>query len=140
MYIMWRKRKKFGFFKISFYSKDLFKTKSDVHSFNTRTHYDLHIPPANLTVFQNGARHSGINIYNYLPPSINSYQMIFLNLNWPWKDFSIQTPFIHWKSITAGNRDLVSLPVHFGNTIHHCTDVKLWYNFKHSCLFIQAVK
>jgi len=51
-------------------NKDLFKTNSDVHSFNTRAHYDFHIPPANLTVFQNGVWHSGINIYNYLPPTI----------------------------------------------------------------------
>jgi len=51
-------------------NKDLFKTNSDVYSFNTRTHYDLHIPPANLTVFQNRAQHSGINIYNYHPPTI----------------------------------------------------------------------
>jgi len=51
-------------------NKDIFKTNSEVHSFNTRTHYDLHIPPANLTVYQNGAWHSGIKIYNYLPPTI----------------------------------------------------------------------
>jgi len=51
-------------------NKDLFKTNSDVHSFSTRAHYDLHIPPANLTVFQNGAWYSGIKIYNYLPPTI----------------------------------------------------------------------
>jgi len=51
-------------------NKDLFKTNSDVHSFNTRAHYDLHIHPANLIVFQNGAWHSGIKIYNCLPPTI----------------------------------------------------------------------
>ena len=50
-------------------NKDLFKTKSDVHSFNTRAQYDLHIPPANLTVFQNGAWYSGIKICNYHPPT-----------------------------------------------------------------------
>ena len=43
---------------------------------------------------------------------LNNYQMIFLNLKRPSKYFSIQTPFIHWKSITVGNSDLVSLPVH----------------------------
>jgi len=51
-------------------NKDQFKTNSDVHSFNTRAHYDLHIPPANFTVFQNRAQYSGIKIYNYLPPTI----------------------------------------------------------------------
>jgi len=106
-------------------NKYLFKTNSDVHSFNTRAHYDLHIPPANLTVFQNRVQHSGINIYNYLPPTIKQLSNDISKFKAALKDFSIQTPFIHWKSITAGNRALVPLPVHFGNTIHHCTDVKL---------------
>ena len=46
---------------------DLFKTNSAVHSFNTRFHYDLHIPAANLTVFQKGVWYSGAKIYNHLP-------------------------------------------------------------------------
>jgi len=33
-------------------NKDLFKTNSDVHSFNTRSRYDLHTPAANLAAFQ----------------------------------------------------------------------------------------
>jgi len=71
---------------------------------------------------------------------LNKFQMIFPNLKRPWKDFSTQILFTHWKIITAANRDLVSLLLHFGNTIHHCTDVKLWYNSKYWCLYIQAVK
>ena len=51
-------------------NKDLFITNSDVHSFNTRSHYDLHIPAGNLAVFQNGVWYSGIKIYNHLPPTI----------------------------------------------------------------------
>jgi len=51
-------------------NKDLFKTNSDVHSFNTRSHYDLHIPAANLAVFQNRVWYSGVKIYNHLPPTI----------------------------------------------------------------------
>jgi len=51
-------------------NKDLFETNSDVHSFNTIAHYDLHIHPANLTLFQNEAWYSGIKIYNYFPPTI----------------------------------------------------------------------
>ena len=51
-------------------NKDIFKINSDVHSFNTRAYYDLHTPPANLTVFQNRAWYSGIKIYDYLPPTI----------------------------------------------------------------------
>jgi hypothetical protein len=43
---------------------------SDVHSFNTRSNHDLHIPVANLTVFQKGVWYSGIKIYNHLPPAL----------------------------------------------------------------------
>ena len=46
---------------------DFFKTNPDVHSFNTRSHHDLHIPAANL--FQKGVWYSGIKIYNHLPPT-----------------------------------------------------------------------
>ena len=51
-------------------NKDLFKTNSDVHSFSTRSYYDLHIPAENLAVFQNGVWYSGIKIYNHIPPTI----------------------------------------------------------------------
>jgi len=42
----------------------------DIHSFNTRFNHDLHIPVANLTVFQKGVQYSGIKAYNHLPPTI----------------------------------------------------------------------
>jgi hypothetical protein len=48
-------------------NRGLFKTNSDVHKFNTRTSYDLHLPTAKLTVFQKGVYCSGIKIYNHLP-------------------------------------------------------------------------
>jgi hypothetical protein len=51
-------------------NKDFFKTKLDFHSFNTTPHYDLHIPAANLAVFQKGEWYSGIKIYNLLPPAL----------------------------------------------------------------------
>ena len=56
--------------KLKFRLKNLCRIRSIfVNSLNTRANYDLHIPPANLIVFQNRARYSGINIYNYLPPT-----------------------------------------------------------------------
>ena len=50
-------------------NKDSFKTNSDIHSFNTRFHHDLHIPVANLAVFQKGVwyEYSGTKVYNHLP-------------------------------------------------------------------------
>ena len=76
-----------------------------------------------------------INIF-LLP--LNNYHKIFLNLKQSWKDFSIQTLFIHRRSIIAGNRDLVLLPLHPGNNIHHWTAAKLLYNSKHLRLYIQV--
>jgi hypothetical protein len=51
-------------------NKDLFKTNSHVHSFNTRSNYDLHIPVANLAVFRKGVWYSRIKIYNHLTPTL----------------------------------------------------------------------
>ena len=51
-------------------NKDSFKTNSDIHSFNTRFNHDLHIPIANLAVFQKGVWYSGTKIYNCLPPTL----------------------------------------------------------------------
>jgi len=57
-------------------NKNLFKTNCDVHSFNTRSHYDLHVPGANLAVFQNEVWYSGIKIYNHLPPTIKQLSYV----------------------------------------------------------------
>jgi hypothetical protein len=51
-------------------NNDIFKTNSEVHNFNTRPKHDLHIPIANLTLFQNGVWHSGIKMYNHLPQTL----------------------------------------------------------------------
>jgi len=60
----------FSLLKFVVKNKDFFKTNSNVHSFNTRAHYGLHIPAENLAVFQKGVRYSGIKIYNHLPPTL----------------------------------------------------------------------
>jgi hypothetical protein len=46
------------------------KTNSDIHSFNTRFNHDLHIPEANLAVFQKGVWYSGLKVYSHLPPTL----------------------------------------------------------------------
>ena len=51
-------------------NKDSFKTNSDIHSFNKRFNHDLHIPVANLAVFQKGVGYSGTKAYNSLPPTL----------------------------------------------------------------------
>ena len=53
-------------------NKDSFKTNSNIHSFNTRFNHDLHIPVANLAVFQKGVwyEYSDTKVYNHLPPTL----------------------------------------------------------------------
>jgi hypothetical protein len=58
----------------------IFKMNSDVHTCNTRSNQDLHLPPVNLTVFQKGGWYSDIKFYNHLPLTLNNYHVIFLDL------------------------------------------------------------
>jgi len=51
-------------------NKVFFKTNTDVHSFNKRSHYDLHIPAANLAVFQKVVWYYSVKLYNHLPPTL----------------------------------------------------------------------
>lgn len=50
--------------------KDLFITNDNVHKILTRSKDDLHLPMANLSVFQKGVYFSGIKIFNNLPNEI----------------------------------------------------------------------
>jgi hypothetical protein len=50
--------------------KNLFQSNSDIHYINTRYNYNLYLPSANLTLFQNGVLYSGSKIYNHLPMNI----------------------------------------------------------------------
>ena len=48
-------------------NKELFVTNANVHNFPTRSWNDLHLPIANLSVFQMGVYFSGVEIFNSLP-------------------------------------------------------------------------
>jgi hypothetical protein len=48
-------------------NKDLLKTNSDVHIFNTRSNGVLHFSVVNLTVCQKGVCCIGIKLYSHLP-------------------------------------------------------------------------
>ena len=51
-------------------NKDQFLSNSQLHKINTRQTFDLYVPTANLTIYQNGVYHSEIKIYNHLPTAI----------------------------------------------------------------------
>lgn len=48
----------------------IFVANSQVHTFHTRSQNDLHLPTANLTVFQRGVYFSGVKIFNNLPTDL----------------------------------------------------------------------
>jgi len=74
-------------------NKDLFKKNLDVHSFNTRSNHDLHIPIANLIVFQKGVWYSGIKIYNHLPPALKQLSYDIFKLKAALKRFLFTNSF-----------------------------------------------
>jgi len=50
----------------------MFKSISVLHSINTRLCSELHLPSAHLFKVQKGVYHSGIKVFNCLPPRIKS--------------------------------------------------------------------
>jgi hypothetical protein len=82
---------------------------SDIHSFNTRFNHDLHIPVANLAVFQEGTRYSGIQVYNHLPLTLKQLSHDIPKFKADLKRFLFpHTPFTHWRNIIAGNKDFAT--------------------------------
>jgi len=51
-------------------NRDLFKLNSDIHKISTRYSNDLHLPSAQLKLFQKRVFYSGIKTYNHLPLTI----------------------------------------------------------------------
>ena len=60
----------------------LFKSNSDVCNLGTRYNSDLHLPTANLTIFQKGVFYLGIKMYIHLPQSLKSYHKMLESLDW----------------------------------------------------------
>jgi len=51
-------------------NKHLFAKNWEIHSHNTRTANDLHVPTANISKYKKGAYYMGSKIYNQLPNHI----------------------------------------------------------------------
>jgi hypothetical protein len=47
-------------------NKHLFTKNSDIHSHNTRSANNLHVPAASLTKYKKGAHYMGSKIFNHL--------------------------------------------------------------------------
>jgi hypothetical protein len=74
-------------------NKDSFKTNSNIHSFNTRSNHDLHIPIANLAVFQKGVWYSAIKVYNTRPPTFKQLSHDVLKFKMALKLFLLANSF-----------------------------------------------
>ena len=53
-------------------NENLFLTNNRNHNLDTRQRNNLHLPQANLTIYQKGAYYSGIKIFNNLPLEIKN--------------------------------------------------------------------
>jgi hypothetical protein len=80
---------------------------SDAHHFNTRSNHDLHLPMANLTVFQKGVWYSGIKVYDHLPANIKQLANNNSKFKMALKNSFLKTLFTHWRNIIIGIRILV---------------------------------
>jgi hypothetical protein len=85
-------------------NRGLFKPNSDVHNFNTRSNYVLHLPTGELTIFRKGVSYSGIKMYNHLlltlkqlPYDVNEFKSALKNL-------FFQIPSNPSKNILVGNK------------------------------------
>jgi hypothetical protein len=82
--------------------RDCYKTNSDVHTCNTRFNHDLHLPGANLTIFQKGGCYSVIRLYNHLPPMLKQLSYDIPKFKVTLKSFLLPTLSTQLKSIIAG--------------------------------------
>jgi hypothetical protein len=51
-------------------NKNLFLTNNENHNINTRQRNNLHLPQADLTIYQKGVYYLGIKFFNNLPLEI----------------------------------------------------------------------
>jgi len=80
-------------------NKKYFLTNNDSHNIDTRQRNDLHLPQANLTIYQRGAQYLRIKIFNILPLEI---KIVADNQKKFKREFKKNVyaiiPFIPWKN------------------------------------------
>jgi hypothetical protein len=54
-------------------SRDQFLISPEIHNISTRHSSNLHLPLANLDIYQKGVYYSGIKIFNSLPFNIKTF-------------------------------------------------------------------
>ena len=72
---------------------NMFKSNSVVHSINTRHCSDLYLPSAHLSKVQRGVYHTGIKVFNCLPPRIKSVSSDVRKFKSALKRFLLESSF-----------------------------------------------
>ena len=78
--------------------RDLFKANADFHSISMSYNSDLHLPSAQLKLFQKAVLYSGIKAYNHLPLSIKELLSDVKRFKPNLKKFFNYTPSILWNN------------------------------------------
>jgi hypothetical protein len=68
-------------------NRDLSELNSGTHNISTRYNNDLHLPSAQLKLFQKGVFYSGIETYNHLPLTIKQLPHDVQRFGWVLKRF-----------------------------------------------------
>jgi hypothetical protein len=74
-------------------NRDLFQSNSQIHDINTCYNYNLHLPSANLTLFQKGVLYSGSRIYAHLPLNIKLLSNDVKHFKTTLKNFLLENSF-----------------------------------------------
>jgi len=74
-------------------NRELFVINANVHNLPTRSHNDLHLPIANLSVFQKGVYFSGVKIFNNLPTNVKQTFYDFYKFKKALKRFLLDNSF-----------------------------------------------
>jgi len=89
-------------------NRDLYESNSEIHNINNRFSSDLHIPTADLTIFQKGPFYFGIKFFNYLPTDIKNTSHYIKQFRSTLKSFLLINSFYSLEEYFTwnSNRDL----------------------------------
>jgi len=80
----------------------LFKSSFDVHNLSTRYNSDLHLPTANLTIFQKGVFYLELKCTIISSRLSKSYHMMLDSWDWLWNGFFSKASIL-WGNILVVN-------------------------------------
>jgi len=76
-------------------NRELFRSDCNIHNINKRYNSDLHLPIANLTVFQKGVFYFVIRVFNHLPSTIKDLSYDVNQFELALKQFFVANSFYY---------------------------------------------